>query len=160
MLAAVPFKDKIAIRTRDNHPLRLTNENFLRLNLSLEQHRDRHPAVLTSSYQYQTDGSDDPQHNDWVFRYDFIRFPEDHHPPAHLHVNGNLNVGGVLDVKQPLERVHFATGRVSLEAVLRVLTEQFHVQSVQPAPVWRAVLDLSERGFQEIMHSPPSGPPR
>ena len=52
------------------------------------------------------------------------------------------------------ERVHYPTGRVALEAVIRLLIEQYSVVPLQPAHIWRPLLHASETAFQEIAHKP------
>jgi hypothetical protein len=63
----------------------------------------------------------------WIFRYDYLRHPASQHPPAHLQIRGKLTEQSVLRQGQPLERVHFPTSGVSLEAIIRVLAVQFGV---------------------------------
>ncbi|HEY4003346.1 MAG TPA: DUF6516 family protein, partial [Candidatus Xenobia bacterium] len=147
---------KAVIGTWDEAPLRLTNDRFLRLTMILRENKGSNPSVLAYSYQYQLEA--ETATDDWVFRYDFDRFPENPHPPAHLHIRGSLLSEGVLPDKTPLERLHFATCRVSLEAVIRVLIEQFGVEPVKPPSLWRPILDLSERLFHDTLQHLPSGP--
>lgn len=110
--------------------------------------------VSESSFQYQSD----PDGRDWIVRYDYMREPGgDPHPAAHVQVRGQLHAD-VLPKRRPLERVHLPTGRVSLEAVIRLLIEQFEVPPTEPPGVWRAVLSESEQAFQRIAHQPRSGP--
>ena len=54
----------------------------------------------------------------------------------------------------PLARVHFPTMRVSLEAIIRLLVEDFRVPCEAPADVWRPVLAASEAAFLAIAHRP------
>jgi len=56
-----------------------------------------------------------------------------------------------------LERVHFPTGRVPLEAVMRLLIERFSVPSNTAPEVGRRALALREPAFEEIAHRPLSG---
>ncbi len=138
-------------------PLCLADGRYLKLviNLSLEPAAVvRRLKVFDSSYQYQCDADG----KDWVFRYDYQRNAPNRHPPSHLHVRGDLHSSGVLMDGQTLERVHFAMPRVSIEAVLRLLIEQFNVPTAEPAEIWRPVLHLSETLFSEIAHQPQSGP--
>lgn len=110
--------------------------------------------VLQSSYQYQRDRVGD----DWLFRYDYERYPKNHYPGAHLQVRAEPRDSDWLPPKSPLERIHFPTDRVSLEAVLRLLVEDFGVPPARPQAEWRAVLAESERMFREIRHPPSPGP--
>lgn len=138
-------------------PLRRNDGRFLRLRMSLalgEGETGQRLKVLQSSYQYQVDEKGD----DWIFRYDYLREPIDNHPSAHLQVRGRFTVPDALRTDEPLERVHFATGRVSLEAIVRVLVGQFLVPSNNDPEIWMPVLSESEKLFAEIAHHPRSGP--
>lgn len=98
--------------------------------------------VKTSSFQYQLD----PEGEKWVFRYDYLREPPEPHPAAHLQIRGGL-IEACLPDARALERVHFPTHRVSLEAVIRLLVEEFAVPTSEPRHVWRPVLAESESAF-------------
>lgn len=111
--------------------------------------------VRESSFQYQVD----PDGKQWIFRYDYLREPgSDPHPTAHLQVRGEVLETGVLPASRPLDRVHFPTGRIALEAVIRLLIEQFGLPARTPPEIWRPVLTESEHSFREIAHQPLSGP--
>ena len=136
-------------------PLRLRNGHFLKLvtQLTLDEtpQHGRRLKVVTSSYQYQLDAEAD----DWVFRYDYFREPPAMHPAAHLHVRSDLRAEADLSKARHLhERVHYPTGRVSLEAVIRLLIEQYGVEPVSPEPIWRSLLFQAESAFREIAHQP------
>jgi hypothetical protein len=139
-------------------PLPLNDGRFLRLHFHLE--RVSTPEgwrlkVQESSLQYQVDQEGER----WICRYDYLREPgPDPHPQAHVQVRGALLEATVPARRGLLEHVHFPTGRISIEAVIRLLTEQFSVPSNEPATVWRPVFAESERSFQEIAHRPLSGP--
>lgn len=140
-------------------PLRLVDGRFLRMSVSLFlDEADERGALLKvreSSFQYQVD----TEGKQWVFRYDYLREPgSDPHPTAHLQIRGRADEPEVLPEKMSLDRVHFPTGRISLEAVIRLLIEQFRLQPRTPPEVWRPVLAESERSFREIAHQPLSGP--
>lgn len=135
-------------------PIALTDGRYLRLSLSL--YLDDTPdgtrmKVETSSYQYQQDIDG----KKWVVRYDYIREAgTDPHPQAHVQLRGRLTdmrTGG-------LSRIHFPTGRVPLEGIIRLLIEEFAVPPNQPPEIWRPVLAESEQAFLEIAHRPLSGP--
>jgi len=138
--------------------LPLNDGRFLRVHvtLSLEDTPEgRRLKVIKSSYQYQVDREGER----WIVRYDYLREPgPDPHPQAHVQVRGALIEAGVPARRGLLEHVHLPTGRVSVEAVIRLLAEQFGVRCNEPATVWRPVLAESERLFQEIAHRPLSGP--
>lgn len=133
-------------------PIPLNDGNFLRLSTSLylEATPDgNRMKVRNSSYQYQLD----PDGDHWIFRYDYLRVPRSSEPPAHLQIRGTLIESG-----EPLERLRFPTGRVSLEAVIRLLVDQFDVPCNEDTAIWRPILALSERLFLDIAHRPLSGP--
>lgn len=122
--------------------------------LDVDDERGPLLKVSESSFQYQEDEAG----NDWIVRYDYLREPgPDPHPTAHLQIRGQLHAD-VLSDDKPLDRVHFPTGRVALEGVLRLLAEQFDVPTAEQPEVWRGVLSESERAFQRIAHRPQSGP--
>lgn len=136
-------------------PMHLRGGGYLRLTMSLDVLGDRgHLRVREASFQYQTRASDDS----WVFRYDFLREGPGPYPPAHLQVNGALP-GSTPDLPaRALPDVHFPTGRLSIEAVIRLLAEQCDVPTAEPSAVWRPVLAVSERRFLDRAHQPLSGP--
>lgn len=110
--------------------------------------------VAKSLFQYQLD--EDAE--EWVFRYDYLRDPEDQHPASHVQIRGTLTETTVVPVRGALARVHFPTGRVGLEAVIRLLVEQFGVPTNEPPEVWRPALAATERGFLKIARRGISGP--
>jgi len=137
-------------------PLPLVNDRYLRVAVTFvrgrveEGHRIK---VVESSYQYQVD----PEGRDWVFRYDFLRHPPDPHPASHLQINGEAPPE-YLPPGVSLARIHFPTDRVSLEAVIRLLVDQFAVPTNEETEVWRSVLAESEAPFLGIRHRSLSGP--
>ena len=134
-------------------PLRLTSGNFLRLSVGLyreEATEGPRVKVSTSSFQYQLDATGDQ----WVFRYDYLRTPPDPHPASHLQIRGSLTHVPEIQMKD----VHFPTHRVSLEAVIRLLIEEFRVPPRRESEFWRAVLAESEAVFMKIHHRSLSGP--
>ncbi len=109
--------------------------------------------VEQARYQYQCDDIG----SRWIFRYDYVREPKDQHPATHLQVRGQLSEKATLH-KGLLERVHFPSGRISIESVIRLLIEQFSVTPHTPTDIWRPVLAESEQIFESIAHRPLSGP--
>lgn len=101
--------------------------------------------VAKSLLQYQADEDGDR----WIVRYEYLREPADPHPAMHLHVRGTLTEAGVLPEGTLLERIHFPTDRVSVEAVIRLLIDQFGMETRTPADVWRAVFTETETPFQK-----------
>lgn len=141
-------------------PIKLRDGRFLRLGITLrvEVRRDGAPpttrvVVVQSSFQYQ--GTRDGIGSE-IFRYDFLRVDDSRHPNAHLNVFGSQPVASPSD--KPLERVHFPTSRVSLEAIIRCLAEQYGVGTKVGSEIWRPALAESERQFLSIAHQPASGP--
>lgn len=55
---------------------------------------------------------------------------------------------------QTLERIHFPTSRVPLEAVINLLATDFRVRCNEQPELWRPVLAESERRFFQIAHIP------
>jgi hypothetical protein len=142
-----------------SQPIPLNNGNYLLLLQSLKL--DEVPnapsklRVYTAVYQYQLDVEGER----WVFRYEYLRLPEDPHPSSHLHVRGVLaEHEHCLADGETLERIHFPTGRITLEAVIRCLIEQFAVPTTEDAEIWRPLLTESETAFDRIAHRPASGP--
>lgn len=136
-------------RAGDALPLR--DHGFLRLTMSLAIRHQR-MLVEESAFQYQLDAGD----RRWVFRYDYRRTPRDTHPAAHLQIRGAF-----LDDPpsgRETSRIHFPTGRPSLEGVIRLLIEEFHVPSATSPEVWRPMLALSEAQFVRSASSPRSDP--
>lgn len=137
-------------------PLPLTNGRYLRLSLTLfreETEYGHRIKVADSAYQYQADR----EGTDWMFRYDFLRDPPAPHPSSHLQLNAPI-ANGWLPAGMPLSRVHFPTDRISFEAVIRLLIDQFGVPPNEPPGVWRPLLAESEALFLGIRHRTLSGP--
>jgi hypothetical protein len=140
-------------------PLPLNDGRFLRLSMSLylasDDPRGRLLKVSKSSSQYQADRVGEQ----WIVRYDYLREPGvGGHPQAHIQIRGSLIETDVLRPSRPLERVHFPTGRLSMEGVIRLLADQFGVPCNEPPEVWRPVLAEAEQTFLAIAHLPLSGP--
>ena len=145
-------------------PLKLRNGAYLKLAMTLvlvDQSVDGNSVtrlkVRDSSFQYQLD----EQGDQWVFRYDYERDAADRHPRAHLHVRGSLTEAEATATSRyhgTPERIHYPTNRISLEAVIRLLIDQFGVAPATSPEVWRKILAESERLFNEIAHQPLSGP--
>jgi hypothetical protein len=110
--------------------------------------------VRKSAFQYQEHRDDKTS---WIFRYDYLRQPPEREPGAHLQINGSL-ARAVLPEDKPLGRVRFPTMRVSLEAIIRLLVEEFGVPCNESVNVWRPALDQTERVFFGIQHLPLRSP--
>jgi len=110
---------------------------FVRLVVVVEEGRCR---TEFSTYRLQADAS----RGSWLIRWDYRREPplaDYHYPRGHAHVN-SFFADGV-----PVGRVHIATGRVSLELVLRNLISDW---GVEPRTAdWEAILEESAAGMDE-----------
>jgi hypothetical protein len=141
----------------NGQPLALNDGRFLRMAVSVyleETDQGRRLKVRDASYQYQNDSGGD----EWVVRYDYLRFPKQPHPNSHLQINAALKHSACLPSHGMLERIHFPTHRISLEAVIRMLAHQFQVPCNEDESVWTRLLSESERLFLEIAHKSISGP--
>jgi hypothetical protein len=141
-------------------PLPLLNKRYLAFQISLSKmpHKEGGEAwkVLQARYQYQAD-DEEGMNDTWLFRYDYLREPgaDIHHPSAHLNLNANPAIAGLVPPPpQHLSDIHFPTRRVSMEAVIRLLIEDFDVPSLAPREEWEPMLAESERMFFEIAHVP------
>jgi hypothetical protein len=144
--------------TGPTDPVRLTDGRYLRLTIQLffeDTPQGRRAKVKMSSFQYQLDSKGER----WIFRYDYVREPPAPHPAMHLQIRGTLKERRRPD-EPALERIHFPTHRVSLEAVIRLLIEQFGTPAREPPEVWRALLAQTEAAFLAIAHRTLSGPAR
>jgi hypothetical protein len=137
-------------------PIPLNDGRYLRLDVSLYLDASDHDylKVETSSYQYQADVAGERA----IFRYDYLRNPGHHHPPAHLQIIGTLDEAAALPRHTPLERIHFPVQRTSIEAVVRLLAEEFQVRCNTDEAIWRPTLAVAETAWLHIAHMPISGP--
>jgi hypothetical protein len=110
----------------------------------------RRLKVSDSSYQYQADADGERE----IFRFDYLRQPHRSEPAAHLNLYADLVVPEVLPAGKRHSRVHYPTGRVPIEAVIRLLADDYGVPCGEPEDVWRPVLAASEAAFREIAHQP------
>jgi hypothetical protein len=137
--------------------LPLNDGRYLRFSMSLflePQNGATRLKVEKSVWQYQLDEAGER----WIVRYDYLRDAPEPHPGAHVQIRGAFTEPHVRPVHEILERVHFPTGRVALEAIIRMLVEQFGVPTNEPPEVWRRVLTTSEAEFLRIAHRDVSGP--
>jgi hypothetical protein len=67
----------------------------------------------------------------------------------HVHVSATLDAQTDAVTKTPIDlhSVHIATGRVSLEAVVRMLIDEFHIEPQRDG--WRELLGRTEAVFRE-----------
>lgn len=142
--------------------LRLNDGRFLRMDVRLAlgapTPAPRLLKVEKASYQYQRQRSG-RDGGGWIFRYDYLRQPgSDWHPGSHLQLDGSLVHGEALPEGLPLRRIHFPVGRIGIEAVIRLLADEFQVPTNAQGATWRPVLAEAERLFLDIAHQPLSGP--
>jgi len=142
----------LAGRYGPTDPLRLRDGRWLRLASTLYLDRDANDLlkVQRSSFQYQADRDGDRP----IFRYDYLRVPGSIEPPAHLNLYGGLAVEDVLPATRRLSRVHFPTSRVSIEAGIRLLADDFAVPTATDPSEWRPLLAATETAFRAIAHRP------
>jgi hypothetical protein len=139
-------------------PIALRDGRFLNVQMGLAIHKTENGPqlkVINSNFQYQLDDAG----GNWVFRYEYDRNPQGSKPPTHFHLRGHLTES-VLGHGDTLERIHFPATRVSLEGVIRLLIEEFHVPPATSQKVWRKILTHTERDFTDIAHRAISGPRR
>jgi hypothetical protein len=141
-------------------PLPLLNKRYLAFQISLAKmpHKDGGEVwkVLQARYQYQAD-DEEGMNDTWLFRYDNLREPgaDIHHPSAHLNLNANPAIDNLVPPHpQHLSDIHFPTRRVSFEAVIRLLIEEFDVPSLALREEWEPMLAESEKMFFQIAHDP------
>jgi hypothetical protein len=136
-------------------PMRLRDGRFLgvRMGLALYGRKEGDRLKVDKSvFQYQSDA----EGQNWIFRYEYARQPIGPYPPCHLHVRGELSEN-CLASGQLLERIQFPVTRVSLEAVIRLLVDQFHIPAFSRRQELRKLLTQTEREFLEIGHPAVSG---
>lgn len=137
----------------DDSALPLNNGAYLRVMFRLQcDSKDEKLSVTESTFQYQLEPEKTSR---WIFRYDYLRKPPHHYPASHLQVNGKILESSAIPLICP--DIHFPVNRISLEAVIRLLVEQFKVKCNEPKH-WRKVLAESERLFYDTAFRPLSGP--
>jgi hypothetical protein len=140
-------------RNGPTDPIPLNDGRYLRFATTLELIDTAQGTRLKTyecSYQYQNDADG----KEWIFRYDYLRHSPSPHPPAHFQIRAELTEQSVSRPGKTLERVHFPTSRVSLEAIINLLATDFEVPCNETPEIWRPVLVESERLFYQIAHIP------
>ena len=158
-------KDVFFISGMDSKPLRLRNGRYLWLSFNLvleDSARKEGPKRLLKVVKSAAWYAMDRACKRLVFRYEYIRTPDQDYPysGSHLHVHGTLDEESVLPENRPLYKVHFPASRVPLEAIIRLLIEDFGVPPRDDEEVWRPVLAWTEEEFRKIAHEQVSGPAR
>lgn len=123
-------------------PIRLNNNHYLRLTMTLRHDKRKHRLMIEqASYQYQMEREDNHR---WIFRYDYLlnQSPDSQYPPCHLQLNAKFPAD--VGLHRDMHKIHFPVNAISLEAVIRLLAEEFHVPCNKPATVWRHVLTESD----------------
>jgi len=69
------------------------------------------------------------------------------HPHVHVSATLNARVDAITERPIGLHALHVATGRVSLEAIVRMLIDDFHIKPRRVG--WRDLLDKTEAVFRE-----------
>jgi hypothetical protein len=67
---------------------------------------------------------------------------------------------GIFGRRGSLEDVHFPTGRVTLESIIRLLIDDFGIPPAEPEDVWRPLLHETETTFLAIARQPQASPDR
>ena len=111
-------------------------------------------TVLSYSYAYVIGPNPDEEP---LVRYEYV--PEQvargdyPYPVGHMHIRATSRQYDAFMAshdKKPLHRVHFPTGRISLEEFIRLLIVEFHVPTRNNDPIQAlALLDESRRVFLE-----------
>lgn len=144
--------DELLLTAGGDLPLLLNDGCYLRLSIFLYRERTEEGIrmkVRESSFQYQAD----PDGERWIFRFDYLRRPPEGIPGALVQIRGEL-LENCLAPGTTLERIHFPTMRVSLEAVLRLLATDFGVRCNEDEAIWRPALEETESVFFDIQHLP------
>jgi hypothetical protein len=107
-------------------PLALKPRGFFHVEQLVEPTADSRVSVLYAKYKYSFSDNPDDRRAD-IFRYEYDKFQsEPLRPRSHLHVNAKHERYAGMD----FARVHFPTGRVSLEQVVAALILEFGVQTL------------------------------
>lgn len=106
--------------------------------------------TLSQNIQYIRDAHNE---DSWVFRYEYFRLAPNRYAPGHLHIRGSAHEP-CLPTKGKLEDVHFPTGRVTLEAIIRMLVDDFGVPSKEDDTIWRPLLHETEQAFIAVARQP------
>jgi hypothetical protein len=104
--------------------------------------RERGQRCRTESYAYRLQADESPK--SWLIRWEYVRDPpsaDRDYPRAHIHVNGTF------PDNSPIGRVHIASPKVALEAVIGNLISDW---AVKPRTKnWKAILEDSVKDFAE-----------
>ena len=115
-------------------PLQLTPQRWLHFRLSASVRPDGKIIIEEAIWCYSL--SDDPDGEEWIFRYDYRLNPQDIYPCAHMHINAG-----------DLDKLHFPTSRVSIEQIVAHLITEHGVEP--KCQNWLDVLRTSHKGFVE-----------
>lgn len=124
-------------------PLELKPRGFFHFEQLVEPTAEGRVSVLYAKYKYSFSDNPDDRRAD-VFRYEYDKFQtEPLRPKSHLHVNARHERFATME----LARVHFPTGRVSLEQVMAALVLEFNVQTLTEQTAAVDLLRVSHAGW-------------
>ncbi len=119
----------------------------------------RKVTTAESSYSY---GLGQNLEDDWLIRYDYVperaeSDPEYQYPVGHVHFGGNSETYEAfeMDDKKPLHKLHFPTGRISLEDFLEHLIIELGVPARQGKENALELLAESRRIFEDEQQTRP-----
>jgi hypothetical protein len=102
--------------------------------------------VLTRMYEYSLIDHD---HTDLLVYHwqPGPRFGGPDHPHVHVSATLHAQIDAVIERSIDLHGLHIPTGRVTLEAVVRMLIDEFHIAPLRGD--WQDTLDRTEAVFRE-----------
>lgn len=121
-------------------PFGLRDGKYLKFFMKCKCVSGKPPSVEKACVQYQLD--EDYMSNLFIFRYDYDIDPPDKHPISHLQISGTFNYS-----EHEMKKIQFPVNRPSLESIIRLLIEKFHVPSRDRN--WQEVLAITERRFKK-----------
>jgi hypothetical protein len=130
-------------------PLKLNDGNFLYLYYENFIDRDDNDWLKTNvtkmAYQFDEGGYQQ------LFRFDYNRLVRDKYPASHLHVYGKWDANRKTDKLKDLPNIHFPIVRPTIEGIIRLLVDDFGVDTHTSRTIWEPMLDMTEQRFKEIM---------
>ena len=120
---------------------------FLGQTLGTVKKPGKTPQLRTLAYSYRIQrgpGQDDP----YLFRYEYVSRELDKflHPRHHCHISSQLRIPGKKKLLD-LDKVHFPTGWVTIEELIRFLIHSLKVRSRRAG--WDVMLKNSEEEFRK-----------
>lgn len=102
--------------------------------------------IFQSKFSYRLDEGGYTE----VFRFDHTRLMKNEYPSSHLHVNGKWTFEPPSHFKD-LPKIHFPVVRPTIEGVIRILINDFGVESSTERDLWEPMLEACEDRFKEVM---------